>query len=370
MAKRILFTASTYSHIANFHLPYIRAFRDRGYQVDAACGGAPRELPDVDRVLPLPLKKSMVSPRNLSAVRILRNEIRSSGYDMISCHTALAAFFTRLAVLTLRDRPRVACTVHGYLFDDATSPLRKRLLVGAEQLTAPVTDLLMTMNDWDDVFARKHRLGRIIRAVPGMGVDFAAMTRPAPEEASAFRARLGFTADDFLLVYAAEFSKRKNHALLLRAAAGLPDRVKLLLPGDGVLREETMALARSLWIEDRVVFPGQVSDMPLWYGAADGAVSSSRSEGLPFNIMEAMGVGLPVVASAVKGHTDLITHGETGLLYPPDDEASLRVQVCRLLEDPAFRAALGRDARASMEDYDLRRVLPRVMACYDELLTD
>ena len=368
MSKRILFTASTYSHIANFHLPYIRVLTERGYEVDAACGGKPQELPYVSRIIHLPLKKSMLSPSNFSAVKILRKEIRTNEYALISCHTALAAFFTRLAVLSMSHKPPVACTAHGYLFDDTTPGLKKALLVGAEKLTAPVTALLMTMNAWDDAFARAHRLGKTIVFIPGMGVDFSAMRQPPPEECMAFRRGLGFTEQDFLLVYAAEFSKRKNHAVLLRAAAELPEKVKLLLPGDGALRADCMALAKSLKMEQRIVFPGQVRNMPLWYGAADGAVSSSRSEGLPFNIMEAMGAGLPVVASAVKGHTDLIEPGVNGLLFPADDPAACQKQLALLSEDHDLCRRLGANARVSMEAYDLSRVMPQVLDHYFAVL--
>lgn len=370
MAKRVLFTASTYSHIANFHLPYLRAFQERGYQVYIACGGTPRDLPYVSGAIHLPLTKSMASPRNFAAAAILRREFRAHSYALISCHTALAAFFTRLAVLGPGRRPPVACTVHGYLFDDRTPGWKRALLAGAEKLTAPVTTLLMTMNAWDDAYSRKHRLGKHIAAIPGMGVDLSSVRNVAPQEGAALRRQLGFGAEDFLVVYAAEFSKRKNHAVLLRAIAELPNRVKLLLPGDGALRTASMALAEELGLKDRVVFPGQVRNMPVWYAAADAAASSSRSEGLPFNIMEAMGSGLPVAASAVKGHTDLIEDGMTGLLYPPEDPGACASQLRRLLEDPALRKTLGERARASVAAYDISRVLPQVMACYDLLLTD
>ena len=96
--RKVLFTASTYSHIRSFHLPYLAEFARLGWTVDVACGGTPMELPGARRVIPVPFEKSMTSPKNLSAVRLLRREIRREGYALVSCHTALASFFTRLAV--------------------------------------------------------------------------------------------------------------------------------------------------------------------------------------------------------------------------------------------------------------------------------
>ena len=84
------------------------------------------------------------------------------------------------------------------------------------------------------------------------------------------------------------------------------------------------------------------------YALADAAVTASRSEGLPFNVMEAMYAGLPVIASRVKGHTDLLTEGLTGLLYPWDDAEAFAGAVRRLLEDSAGAAAMGRAAHAAV----------------------
>ena len=96
----------------------------------------------------------------------------------------------------------------------------------------------------------------------------------------------------------------------------------------------------------------------------DAAIeAASRSEGLPFNIMEAMACGLPAAASAVKGHTDLIGP-ENGLLFPRGDEAALAAAVRTLAEDAGLRARLGQAGREKMQRYALDTVLPQVMERY------
>ena len=370
MKKRILITSSTWLHVKCFHLPYIEMFKKMGYRVDVACGGVPLELPHADRMIQLPLEKSMLSLQNWKAARILKKEIQIQRYDAIICHTSLASFFTRLAVCMLKDRPPVICTVHGYLFDEHTHFFRKLVLVGAEKLTASVTTLLLTMNGWDERYARKHKLGKKIDSIPGMGVDFSEIKNVDREEGRHLREKMHFSEEDFLLIYAAEFSKRKNHEFLLNEMTRLPEQVKLLLPGEGTLREQCILQAENLGIKDRVVFPGWVSDMPVWYAAADSVVTSSRSEGLPFHIMEAMGSGLPVVASMVKGHMDLVKEGETGLLYLPGDESGCAKQILHLLEDKKLRERLGENAQEKAKNYDITRVLPKVMDCYCQVLKE
>lgn len=362
MEPKVLFTASTYSHIANFHRPYLQAFSRLGWTVDVACGGTPRDIPEARRILHLPFEKSITAPSNFRAERLLREEMRRERYTLVSAHTSLAAFFTRLAARGLDTT--VVNTCHGYLFDPDAPSLKGRLLLEAERLTANRTDLLLTMNRRDQEIARRYRLGRQILPIPGMGVDFSPLDSLPPSAGALLRGELEIPEGAFVLLYPAEFSARKNQSMLLRALALLPRDVYLLLPGDGALLDRCRALAAELGVQDRVRFPGQVSDMGRWYQAADCAVSSCRSEGLPFNIMEAMHCSLPVVASAIKGHEDLVTPGGTGFLFPSDDEETCAAQIDRLRSSPELAARLGSQARDASLPYSLEAVLPQVMAAY------
>jgi len=363
MMSKILFTASTASHILRFHLPYLEKLRALGYAVDVACGGA-TEIPCTDRVISLPFQKRMTSPDNFRAAFLLHRLIQKERYGLICTHTSLAAFFTRLALTGIRRRPPLVNMVHGYLFDGQTPFLKRTLLLTAERWMAARTDLVLTMNQWDLECARQYRLGKRVLSIPGVGVDFSRLDQTAPGEAAALRTRHAIPPDAFVVLYAAEFSKRKNQAVLLHALQKLPKQVILVLAGEGTLLPQCRALAERLGISGRVIFPGFVEKMGPWYQLADAVASSSRSEGLPFHIMEAMHMGLPVVASAVKGHTDLIRSGETGLLYPWHDAAACASAVQALLTDPDLKTRLGVEARKAVEPYRLERVLPQVLACY------
>ncbi len=365
MEKKVLFTASTYSHIVHFHLPYLREFARLGWRVDVACGGQPMDIPAARQVIRLPLEKSMTAPANFSAAAQLRKVLRRERYDLIITHTALAAFFTRLAATGVPCK--LICVCHGYLFDEDTPRLRHNILMEAEHLTAPRTDLLLTMNAADLRTARRFGLGKRIASIPGMGVDFPALDAQAGG-GPALQKDLGLTGEDFVLLYPAEFSQRKSQATLIRAMPLLPDRVKLLLPGQGALLKSCQDLARRLRVDHRVIYPGQAGGMGAWYAAADCAVTASRSEGLPFNVMEAMHAGLPVVATAVKGHTDLLREGESGLFFPYGDQQALALALRRLLHRPDLCRALGTEGQRSVEPYGLDWVLPQVMAAYGEVV--
>ncbi|MBE6914199.1 MAG: glycosyltransferase family 4 protein [Ruminococcaceae bacterium] len=371
MARKVLFTASSYSHICNFHLPYLEYFRNGGWQVDVACGGEQGEIPFADRVIYLPFKKKMQARENFAAARMLRREIIAQGYDLVAAHTSLAAFFTRLAVKGLRRRPRIVNVAHGYLFCEQERFTKNAVLLAAEKLVARETDLLLVMNGWDKNAALRQHLAKRIEMIPGIGINFA--VRCTASDAGArqrLRAEYAIAENAFVLFYAAEFSARKSQETLIRAMAQLPENVCLVLAGDGALREACEETAQALSLSQRVLFPGYIADVSAWYACADAAVSASRSEGLPFNILEAMYCGLPVVASAVKGHTDLIDDEKTGLLYDYGDADACAKQIARLTASAALCTALGSAAKASVARYDLAQVLPQVLRAYESVLTD
>lgn len=410
-SRRVLYAASTFGHLRSFHLPYIEALRDEGCTVVALAGGDPSGMPQSVRCVVEPFTKSMTAPRNASVVRDVAALVRREGFDEVLVHTSLAAFFVRLGVAlsgargggavgacradgahgVARRGPRVVNTVHGYLFDAATPVAKRTLLLGAERLVAGVTDDIVTMNAQDTEIAVGHRLcrGRVVQ-VDGMGVDLARCRVAGPSERERARRELGIPADAFVLLYAAEFSPRKNQAMLVDAMAGLPERAVLALPGRGELLEACRGRAERMGVAGRVWMPGYVEDLSVWRAAADLCVSASRYEGLPFHAVEAMACGLPLVLSAVKGHEDLVggvgacggrghggavddgaptargaTEGQRcGMLYPFGDVGAFQTCVLRLMDDAALRGAMASAAVGRAQRYGRDRVMGTLMGLY------
>ena len=368
--EKILYVASTFGHLASFHQPYLQWFADQGYEVHVAAGGTPCELKGVSRYTSLPFEKSMFSPKNLAAVWALYRLMQAERYKMISLHTSLAAFFARLAVVPLgKRRPGVVNTVHGYLFDKDTRWTKRMLLLGAERLTAPVTDWLLTMNQQDTEIARRYHLGKKNMITKGMGVDFTRFTPPEQNQREELRCKLGLKSSDLVLIYAAEFSKRKNQGMLIEAMQDLPENVVLLLPGQGEMWEMCRMQAGRAGLTERIRFPGFVRDMENWYRASDICVSSSRIEGLPFNVMEAMACGLPVVASDIKGHQDLVCNGENGFLYPFGD-AKAFVNAVQRMQDANIRQRMGENAKSSVQRFCITEVFPELTVLYENAAKD
>ena len=357
MKQKLLMTASTFSHICSFHLPYIAAFHRLGWEVHIACGGNFQEIPFADRQFRLPLEKKYIAAANLKTLAVLNQLMREHEYGLVIAHTSLASFFTRMAEVGIKPHPWTINVVHGYLFDNDTNKIKAMILKAAEFLASPKTDMIITMNRFDTRWAERAFPKKKLRFVPGMGVDaekYRQVKRSAPRPADGA----------LTLVYPAEFSKRKNQSMLIRGMALLPESVRLVLPGEGTLLETCKALAKELGVENRVIFPGFVRDIGKVLAHADIAVSSSRSEGLPFNLIEAMTFGLPVVASNVKGNADLVIDGTTGFLFPYNDEKAFATAVKKLLDHRALLETMGEAGRGRAEAFSVQRVLPTVMEAY------
>jgi glycosyltransferase EpsD len=208
---KVPFCASTAEHIENFHLPYLRFFREQGFEVHVAVPGS-AQFENADVVHSIPMAKSLRSPQNLVAVVKLRRVLRKNRFDLILTHTALAGAVGRLAVLLAgKQNARVIQTVHGYLFWKGCSPLRKLVYYTPERLLRGVTDCVVTMNGEDTISAAGLvKKGGMVVEVPGMGVDARRFTPATDKGKQQERQALSLPEDAFVMVYAAEFSKRKT----------------------------------------------------------------------------------------------------------------------------------------------------------------
>ncbi len=169
------------------------------------------------------------------------------------------------------------------------------------------------------------------------------------------------------IIVVANLRPEKGHDVLIDAAPEVlrrhPD-VAFEFVGGGAARDALAARARDRGVLDRITFTGHCQNVAEKLAAADVFVLPSRSEALPNAVLEAMAAGLPVVASAVGGIRELIVHGQTGLLLPPDRPDALACQICRVLEDEALANRLGMSARA---DAHARYSFERMVAQFERL---
>jgi len=173
------------------------------------------------------------------------------------------------------------------------------------------------------------------------------------------------------LVSMGRFTAEKRFDLLLRAFARVAGQFPdwdLHLLGDGPLREELQTLSRQLGVDSRVVMPGYVADPHKRLRGADLYVCSSRVEGFPCALTEAMACGLAVISTRYhSGVTEIVDDGVNGVLVAPDDEDALAAALARLMGDGGQRARLARNAASIGDRYGLAPVLVRWDVLFDEL---
>lgn len=202
------------------------------------------------------------------------------------------------------------------------------------------------------------------------GIDF---SRFAPTKArAAMRAELGVAPSCFVVLMVAVIRGVKRHEVAIRAFAELlqqqPDAL-LLLAGEGPMQVDMERLSAELGIAAQVRFLGQRSDIPDLLQAADAVLLTSRSEGVPQAITQALGLGKPVVATAVGGVPELVLDGETGLLVPSERPDLTAQALLRLVREPDLAARLSQGAEAhARQHYSLEAMLEATERVYAEIL--
>lgn len=359
----ILYCASTWSHLRQFHLPYIERLRELGCTVHLAAGGE-RLLESYDRTHPLPIRKKILSWSNIHSIRLLMRLLRHEKIEIITVHTTLAAALCRIATLLSRWRGTLVYTCHGYLFTadeegKASKSFKSLFYLACEKLLARQTDRVIVMNRQDYKSARRYGLCRSVALVPGMGVEAGRCVDPETSGRVSIREQLDIADDCVVFGCVGEFSKRKNQGQILQAYRQvynqLPNSV-LLFAGDGETLNSCRTLAERWGLSKNVLFLGHCAPMEPFYHSVDVLLTASRSEGLPFAVMEGLSYHIPTIASKVKGHTDLIEHGSNGLLYSPDDASQLAACMMALGRDREQREALSRDVRLP-EEYNIESVM-------------
>jgi glycosyltransferase involved in cell wall biosynthesis len=184
---------------------------------------------------------------------------------------------------------------------------------------------------------------------------------------------LGIPPDAHILGSVARFVAEKDHATLVhafsRVAVAVPT-AHLIAVGDGPLLDPVAQLCHELGVASRVKLVGRRPDVPTLLKSFDVFALSSITEGTSISALEAMSAGVPIVATAVGGNPELVTHGVTGLLCPPRDPARLAARVVEVMRDPALGRALAAAAREKViASYSLERTAAAYAALYEDLLT-
>jgi glycosyltransferase involved in cell wall biosynthesis len=343
--------------------PYVEALYRRGIE-HVALAHATRAM--------APLEDARLMAELMTLLRRIRP-------DIVHTHTPKPSIYGRV-VARLARVPGIVNTVHG-LYALPNDPWPKRLAVyGAERLAATCSDAELVASPEDlRTLSRLHvPADRLVLLDAGLGIDLERFDPDAFSTAdrTAARGELGATAtDDVVVGIVARLVREKGYPEIFEAIARLRRRhsqlrVAAIGPDepdkpDGLTDADCRAALKA-----GVRFLGTRNDMPRLYAAMDILVHASHREGFPLTLMEAAAMGVPVVATDIRGCRQIVDDGATGLLVPVRDPVALAAAIERLVTDNAERRRFGVAARDKAQArFDHRRCIDVTLATYERLLT-
>ncbi|HSS10639.1 MAG TPA: glycosyltransferase family 4 protein [Acidimicrobiales bacterium] len=303
-----------------------------------------------------------IAPRDdRQALSELKTLLRQGRFDVVHTHSAKAGTVGRLAARRV-GVPRIVHTFHGFPFHEFQSRPRRAGYVAIEKALGRFTHAFLAVGT--AVAAEAIRRGIAppdrIRTI-GVAVDTATPVPTAKERAEARRS-LGVPPGTRVVgtVGRLDYQKAPEHFVEAIARTRRSDVFGVWI-GDGPLRADAERLVGRRGLVGRFSFLGERPDVPALLPGLDIFAMSSRYEGLPCAVVEAMTAGLPVVATAVNAVPDVVVPGETGLLVPPGRPDLLARAIAHLLEHPADAARLGAAGRAALGERLTPAALGRVL---------
>ena len=299
---------------------------------------------------------------DVALVMRLRRLMQDQKTAILHTHNFSAWLYGALAVLGLSGIRHVH-TEHSGVF-------ASRRYYFAERWLSRMTDHVVAVSSHvQNVMTKEIGIAPARVKIVLNGVDTARF-RPDGTIRTQIRESLGYTKEDFVIGIVARLVPVKNHSLLLNAFASfgrdLPTKKKLLIVGDGTERGRLEALSQELGISELTQFLGDRRDTDQLFNAMDAYVLCSVSEGMNLTLLEAMSSGLPVVATAVGGNSEIIEHGVSGYLVPLEKPVEMGQYLQQLAMNRQLRNQLGATGRISISQrFNDQAMIEQYLALYD-----
>ena len=360
---------------SNVSRPCLKAALELGYKVVL---GVNRNRPE-ELACDLPVKlydshtyRSLFAfGDNRIAYRNLSRILKENNVEVIHCNTPVGGLIGRLCGLRFHTK-KVIYTVHGFHFYKGAPLINRTVFKWAEEIMAHWTDVIITMNQEDYEAAKKFHLrkGGKVYKVHGVGIDVSEYEKIIADREKK-REELGLSSKAIVCISAGDLITRKNYSTAIRAIArAKSSRIHYLICGVGPEQENLTMEAKRLGIENQVHFLKFRTDMKELLAISDIFLLTSLQEGLPRSLMEAMAIGLPVVASRIRGNVDLIRDGEGGFLLGTGDVLGYARAIRRIAGNEALRKKMEETNRAVIRKYDSSVVEREILQIYRETLSE
>lgn len=377
MGLRIAQVATSSMSVRLLLLDQIKALQADGHDVVAVC--APGPWVESVRsagvtVHTVAMEREIAPLRDLRSMAALASCFRQHKFDVVHTHTPKAGLIGPMAA-KLAGVPQIVHTIHGLLFHDRMTPLRRSVFWVPEKITATFCHRVLSQSREDVERAVRSRLcSRSKISYIGNGIDIARFDPQVNYDRSQKLREVGLESSDFVVGSVGRLVEEKGFRELCAAAEILSSRhqqLKFVVVGPRET-DQNDALDND-YMDDLqrrgvVRFVNWCDDMRPWYAAIDLFVLPSYREGIPRACMEASAMMRPVVASDIRGCREVVVDGETGLLVPPRDVPHLVDAIARLYQDRNLAARMGERGRQHIvANFDIKDVCRRLCDFYAEL---
>ena len=378
--KRALVTATVFGFL-NFEKSDIEILQSMGYEVHTATNmyeanwlqdnGTYDNNPIVRHQIDF--GRSPFSLDNIKAYRQLKLLLRENHFDIIHCHTPVAAVITRLAAKKTRKKGTyVIYTCHGFHFHKTSAKKDWIMYYPIEKFLSHYTDMIITINKEDYGVIQGFKV-KEKKYIPGVGIDSEHIHNLNAERTEILE-EFGIPADAFVILVIGELSERKNQAVILKAIQKTgDDSIYCIFCGTGYKEKEYKDMAADLGISNRVIFAGHRSHesvMQICHAVDIGAIPS-RIEGLGLAGIEILAAGKPLVGANIQGINDYLIPDETGYSFAPDDSDGFAKGIIKLKNDKSAYENCSGNAYATAQKFDIktvRELMKEIYAAADNII--
>jgi len=368
----------------NLLLPLMISLKGNGYNVGLACKAGENydfiKSQGID-FYDIPVARGYNLIKHIISIYRLCKLISFHKFDIVHSHTTAASLDGCIAA-KLAKTPIILYTIHGLHITDNSSYVEKVFYNFVEKLKCKLSTFIFTQSEEDRIYAIKNKIvppDKILTLGNGVDIDkFSLSFRERYRKE--IRNELGIPHNSFVLTIVARLSKIKGHVELFKAIDLINKEVRedfyLLVVGDvtedepySLRKEELLNIISNLSLRTRIIFTGMRDDVNKILAGTDVFVLPSFREGMPRSIIEAMAMGLPVIASNIGGCREEVVDNETGILVPPHDIESLASAIMKLYKNSKLRERMGSNGRKRAEQmFDERKVIEKEIGVFEMLL--
>ena len=359
--KRMLYVTTVSGTINAFLVPHIKMAIDMGYKVDIATNVKAKinqELIDLGcEIYDIPFQRNPFSFSNFKSYKVLK-KILNNNYNIVHTHTPIASMISRIASRGL-DNIKVIYTAHGFHFHRG-APLKNWIIYyPLEKFFSRFTDVIITINSEDYDIAKRKFHSKNVVLVPGVGLEINKFTSLTSEENLKYRTKMKLKKDDIILSYIGELNNNKNQVSIINIMKNIiysNPNYKLLLIGNGNQRIHLEQLILKYNLSNNVKLLGSRKDIRELLSITDLYIASSKREGLPVNVMEAMSMGKPIIANDNRGHRELLVDGINGYILNFDNELNVINKIIELTSNKLEIEKISKNNRDKSLKYEISKI--------------